>query len=152
MNKVWLTGRTTRNIELRYTNSNIAVTQFTLAVNRDFKNADGNYDSDFINCVAFKKTAELISQYVEKGDRLGIVGRIQIRDYQDKDNNKRYATEVIVDSIEFWEQKKKETENQTQSTTSNSKSNSEILKDVMQDKDPFAEFGEQVTIDDNFLE
>jgi len=151
MNKVWLTGRTTKDIELRYTTSNVAVIQFTLAVNRDFKNSDGNYDSDFINCIAFKSTAELIKKYIEKGDKLGIVGRIQVRDYTDKDNNKRYATEVIVDSIEFMEQKKKEATSSTNTTVVN-KSNSEILNDVMQDKDPFAEFGDSVTIDDNFLE
>ncbi len=141
MNKVILTGRTTKTIELRYTTSNVAVTQFTIAVNRDFKDKDGNYSSDFISCVAYRKTAELLAQYVEKGDKLGIVGRIQTRDYTDKDNNRRYVTEVIVESIEFLEQKKKD------SNTTTAAPQQEAPQ-----TDPFAEFGEQVSIDDNFLE
>ena len=140
MNKVILTGRTTKTIELRYTTSNVAVTQFTIAVNKDFKDKDGNYSSDFINCVAYRKTAELLAQYVEKGDKLGIVGRIQTRDYTDKDNNKKYVTEVIVENIEFLEQKKKE---QSVEPTK--------IEEQLQ-TDAFAEFGEQISIDDNFLE
>ena len=140
MNKVILTGRTTKTIELRYTTSNVAVTQFTIAVNRDFKDKDGNYSSDFINCVAYRKTAEFLAQYVEKGDKLGIVGRIQTRDYTDKDNNKKFVTEVIVENIEFLEQKKK------------GQSVEPTKVEEQPQTDPFAEVGEQISIDDNFLE
>lgn len=132
MNKVLLTGRLTKNPELKYTTSNVAVSQFSLAVNRNFKNAEGVYDADFINCVAYRKTAELIAEYTKKGDLLGIEGRIQTRSYDDKEGNKRYATEVIVDNIEFLSSKKKE--------------------ETKEEVDPFAEFGESVSIEDGFLE
>ena len=136
MNKTILTGRLTKNPELRYTTSNVAVSQFSLAVNRNFKNAEGVYDADFINCLAYRKTAELIAEWTKKGDLLGIEGRIQTRSYDDKEGNKRYATEVIVENVEFLSSKKKE------------KTKEEVKEEV----DPFAEFGESVSIEDGFLE
>jgi single-strand DNA-binding protein len=106
MNKVILIGRVTKAIELKTTKSNKSVATFTLAVNRDFKNADGNYDADFINCVAYEQRAETISKYVRKGDRFGVVGKINTRTFDRKDGGKGYATEVIVESFEFLESKK----------------------------------------------
>lgn len=107
MNKVILIGRTTQDIELkRMTNGN-EVTTFNIAVNRSFKNANGEYDTDFFPCVAFKKLAETISRYVKKGDLVGIEGRLQARNYTDKDNIKRYVTEIIVDNIDFLQSKPK---------------------------------------------
>lgn len=107
MNKVILIGRTTQDIELkRMTNGN-EVTTFNIAVNRSFKNANGEYDTDFFPCVAFKKLAETISRYVKKGDLVGIEGRLQTRSYTDKDNIKRYVTEIIVDNIDFLQPKPK---------------------------------------------
>lgn len=140
MNKVCLTGRTTSKLELRYTTSNTEVCNFTLAVNRKFKNQNGEYESDFINCVAYKSTAKLLADYVEKGDLIGIEGKIQTRTYKDKNDTTRYVTEVIVESIDFLSSKsKKETKE-------------EVKKEDMTENDPFAEFGEQVTIDDDFLD
>lgn len=112
MNKVCLTGRTTKDIELRYTPApnSIAVGSFTLAVNRRFKNKDGNYDADFINCVAFRSTAETLNKYVKKGDMLGVEGHIQTRTYDAQDGSKRYVTEVMVDNIDFLQPKKDDTQ------------------------------------------
>lgn len=104
-------GRITKDIELKTTQSGKSVASFTLAVNKDFKNADGNYDADFINCVAFGQQAETISKYVHKGDKFGVTGKLNTRTYE-KNGSKVYVTEVNVDGFEFLESKKdKPTEN-----------------------------------------
>ena len=100
MNKAILVGRLTRDAELRTTGSGTSVCSFTLAVNRRFKNADGNYDADFINCVAWRVQAEFISKHFKKGDMFGIVGNLQTRIYE-KDGNKTYITEVVVEEVNF---------------------------------------------------
>ena len=109
MNKVVLIGRNTKDIELKTTPTGTSVSSFSIAVNRPFKNANGEKESDFINCVAFSKLAETISKYVNKGDLIGVEGRIQTRNYTDKDGNNRYATEIMVENVEFLQQKKQET-------------------------------------------
>ena len=101
MNIIVLVGRLTRDPELRMTQSQNAVCSFTLAVDRKYKNAAGEREADFINCVAWRKTAELISDYVKKGHKLGVIGAIQTRNYDDKDGRRVYVTEVVVDEIEF---------------------------------------------------
>ena len=106
MNKVILIGRVTKNVDLKTTTSGKSVASFTLAVNRDYKNADGNYDADFINCVSFGQQAETISKYVNKGDRFGVSGKLNTRTY-DKNGTKVYVTEVIVDGFEFLESRQK---------------------------------------------
>lgn len=106
MNKVILIGRVTKDIELKMTNSGKSVASFTLAVNRDYKNASGGYDADFINCVAYEQRAETISRYVGKGDRFGVVGKIKTRTFDRADGSKGYATDIEVDSFEFLESKK----------------------------------------------
>lgn len=108
MNKIELTGRITKEIELRYTQSNKAVGNFSLAVNRKFKNQNGEYEADFINCIVFDKLAETIKEYVKKGDLIGVCGRLQVRNYTDKDGNKKYITEVVVEEIDFLQSKPKE--------------------------------------------
>ena len=105
MNTITLLGRLTKNPEARYTSTGKAVTLFTLAVNR-YTNSDGQREADFINCQAWGKTAEVVGNHVSKGDRLLVEGRLQIRSYTDKEGVKRYATEVVVNSVEFIEQKK----------------------------------------------
>lgn len=140
MNKVCLTGRVTKNIELKYTQNNIAITNFTLAVTRKFKNQNGEYESDFINCIAYKSTAELLSKYVKKGDLLGIEGRIQTRNYEDKDGKRVYVTEVIVDSIDFLQSRKDESKQETTKT--------ENTKQKLSD-DVFSEFGSSIEITDD---
>lgn len=137
MNKVCLTGRTTKDIELKYNQNNVAITSFTLAVTRKFKNQNGEYESDFINCIAYKSTAELLNKYVKKGDLLGIEGRIQTRNYEDKDGKRVYVTEVIVDSIDLLQAKKDESKQETENT-----------KQKLSD-DVFSEFGSSIEITDN---
>jgi len=101
MNSVNLVGRLTRDPEMRTTDSGISIASFSIAVNRQFKNKDGEYEADFINCVAFKHTADFIQKYFSKGQFIGITGRIQTRKWQDNDGKTRYATEVIVENATF---------------------------------------------------
>lgn len=117
MNKILLTGRLTRELELRYTQSNIAVCQFSLAVNRNFKNANGEYDADFPTCIAFRKTAEMMKEYLHKGDKIEIEGRLQTRSYDAKDGSKRYVQEVIVEHLGFLESRKESKEDTTSDAT-----------------------------------
>ena len=108
MNKVILIGRLTKDPELRYTaGNNTAVCQFSVAVDRRFK-SENQPTADFIPCVAWRQQAEFVSKYFTKGSRIAIVGSIQVRSYDDKDGQKRYATEVVVDEVEFCESKKQE--------------------------------------------
>lgn len=102
MNKVQLIGRITKDIEIKLTSSQTAYCNFTLAVDRRFKDKDGNKQTDFINCVAWKQTAEFIKKYFSKGSRIGVCGSIQTRSYE-KDGQKVFITEVIVDEAEFVE-------------------------------------------------
>lgn len=102
-----LIGRTTRDIELRRTGNGTAVANFTLAVNRDFKTNDGQ-EADFIQCVAWKKTAELLEQYVHKGDKIALNGSIRTRNYEDSHGRTVYVTEVLVNHVEFLETKNRE--------------------------------------------
>ena len=142
MNKVFLIGHLVKDPELRYTSSNIPVTSFILAVNRNFINQNGEKEVDFINIVAWKKQAENIHKYCFKGSRVSIEGRIQIRNYEDQNGQKRYVSEVALENIEFLSTKKEETRE---------KSNSEIIKDVMTNKDPFEDFAKETQINDSDL-
>lgn len=105
MNSCVLIGRTTKDIDLRRTGNGTAVASFTLAVNRDFKTNDGQ-EADFIQCVAWKKTAELLEQYVHKGDRIAVNGSIRTRNYEDNYGKKVYVTEVLINHVEFLETKR----------------------------------------------
>lgn len=110
MNKVILIGRTTKEIDLRRTTNGNAVVSFTLAVDNPFqKNEEGKNTTDFINCVAWNKTAEIMYQYVSKGQKIAIEGRIQTRNYEDKDGKRVYVTEVLVSNLEMLEYVKKDT-------------------------------------------
>lgn len=111
INTAVLTGRLTRDPELRVSQSNIPVCNFTLAVNRPFKDRNGENQADFINCVAFRKQAELIKQYVSKGDLFGIEGRQQSRSYENKEGQRVYVTETVVENITFLESNKNKSNN-----------------------------------------
>jgi len=106
MNKVILVGRLTKDPEVKTTQNQIEVCSFTIAVDRKFKTASGERQSDFISCVAWRQQAKLLGQYFQKGHRIGIIGNLQSRSYDDKDGKKVYVTEVSVDEIEFLESKK----------------------------------------------
>ena len=108
MNKVVIIGRNVKDIEQKITTSGTPVIEFSVAVKRAFKNANGEYESDFFNCIAFSKLAERISLYVKKGDLVGIEGRLQTRNYTNKEGKKVYVTEIIVENVEFLQTKKQE--------------------------------------------
>lgn len=101
MNRFCGLGRITATPELKVLENGGYVCPFTIAINRKFRNQDDEYEADFINCVAFNKTAELIGEYIKKGDLLGVEGRVQTRTYTNKDDRTVYVTEVIVDQITF---------------------------------------------------
>lgn len=104
INRVVLVGRITKDIELRKTQTGTSVVSFTMAVNRRFKQ-EGQPDADFIRCIAWSKTAELMSQYLSKGAQIGVEGRIQTGSYQDKDGKTVYTTDVVVENVQFLEPK-----------------------------------------------
>ena len=105
MNSVSLVGRLTRDPELRQTQSGISVASFTVAVDRRYTNNDGQREADFIACVAWRQTAEFIAKYFTKGQRIGLTGSIQTRQYTAQDGSKRTVCEVVADNVEFVERK-----------------------------------------------
>ena len=103
MNKVNLIGRLTKDPEIKMTSNATTFCAFTIAVDRHYKDADGNRQADFINCIAWRQTAEFLKKYFSKGSRLAVCGSIQTRSYEDTNGEKKFATEVIVDEVEFVE-------------------------------------------------
>lgn len=103
MNRIVLVGRLTKDPELRYTPNGVPVATFTLAVNRNFKNAQGEQEADFINCVVWRKPAENVANYLKKGSLAGVDGRLQTRNYDGQDGKRVYVTEVMAESVQFLE-------------------------------------------------
>lgn len=103
MNRVVLVGRLTKDPELRYTPSGVAVATFTLAVNRQFSNQSGEREADFINCVVWRKPAENVANFLKKGSLAGVDGRIQTRNYEGQDGKRVYVTEIVAESVQFLE-------------------------------------------------
>ncbi|MFE2840170.1 single-stranded DNA-binding protein [Aerococcus urinaeequi] len=101
INNVTIIGRTTKDIELRATSSGTNNASFTLAVERNFKNANGEKETDFINCVAWRKTAEIVAQYAPKGSMIGVRGRIQTRNYENNQGVRVYVTEIVADEVQL---------------------------------------------------
>jgi len=126
-------GRLTKDVELRFTPQGVAVANFTVAINRTFKNANGEYEADFINVVAFKKTAENVANYTKKGSMVAVDGRIQTRNYENNEGKRVYVTEIVADSIQFLESKKQEDQNRKYTN------------------DPFKNNGHPIDIDDSDL-
>ena len=162
MNRVVLIGRLTAKPELRYTGSNLPYTRFSVAVNRNFTNAQGQREADFINIVVWRKQAENVCNFLNKGSLVAIEGRIQTGSYDAQDGSKRYTTEVVADSVQFLESK-----GQREASTSNSGNTMSpydyqtpstpspqpnFTNNVSVEDDPFADFGDTVSIDDNFLD
>ena len=109
LNHITIMGRLTRDPELRRTGSGVAVTSFTLAVDRDFgKNEQGERETDFIDCVAWRQTGEFVSKYFTKGRMAVVSGRLQIRNWNDKDGNKRRSAEVVADNVYFGDSKRED--------------------------------------------
>lgn len=105
LNNVSLVGRLTKNVELRYTPSNVAVATFTLAANRTFKNENGDREADFINCVMWRQQAENLANWAKKGALIGITGRIQTRSYDNQQGQRVYVTEVVAETFQLLESK-----------------------------------------------
>ena len=127
MNKVIIVGRITKDPEAKTTTNQAQVCSFTVAVDRKFKDKDGNRQADFINCVAWQKTAAFIQKYFKKGSRIGLTGSLQVRSY-DKDGQKVYITEVVVDEAEFVENvNRDEDPENTQETSKNQKVEGDFL-------------------------
>lgn len=148
MNKVFINGRVSKTPETRVTTTGKSVTSFSLAVTRKFKNANGDYEADFISCKAFGKTGEIISQYCGQGDLIGIDGSIRTGSYTDKNGNKRYTTDVVVESVEFL--KKKNAQSNKQDSAENTANN---LQTTAKEEDPFADFADEINIEnDDYLE
>jgi len=104
MNKAILVGRFTRDPEVRYTDGGTSIARFTIAVDRRFKQ-EGGQTADFINCIAFGKTAEFIERYFKQGNKIGLEGRIQTGSYTNKDGAKVYTTDIVAENVEFVESK-----------------------------------------------
>ena len=105
LNSICLVGRLTKDVDLRYTPSNVAVATFTLAVNRTFKNENGDREADFINCVMWRQQAENLASWAKKGALIGITGRIQTRSYDNQQGQRVYVTEVVAEQFQLLESK-----------------------------------------------
>ncbi len=136
INRTILVGRLTKDPDIRYTQSGTAVASFTLAVNRPFKNKNGDQEADFILCQAWRVQAENVGNYLKKGSLCGVDGRIQTRNFEGQDGKRVYVTEVVADSVQFLEPK-----SSGQATQSNSQYSNQ--------GDPFS--GEPVDIQDDDL-
>jgi len=155
MNKVVLIGRLTRDPELRYTGSNTPVATFTLAVNRNFSNQQGEREADFINIVVWRKQAENVKNYLTQGSQVAIDGRIQTRNYDDQNGQKRYVTEVVADNVQFLDTKASREQRQSNSSSSmdiNPYSFAQEEPTSAVADDPFKDFGEEIKIEDNDLQ
>lgn len=111
MNKIILIGRMTKDIEIRYTQNQKEVGSFDLAVNRNYKNSNGEYDTDFFKCIAWGNLAKTIQTYTSKGSQIAIEGRVENRTYQANDGTNRYVTEVVVEGMQLLDSKKNNTTN-----------------------------------------
>lgn len=159
MNRVELVGRLTGKPELRYTNSQLPFARFSVAVNRSFTNAQGQREADFINVVVWRKQAENVCNFLDKGSLVAIEGRIQTGSYDDKDGNKRYTMEVVADFVYFLESKS-QAQARSQSGFNNFNSDNDVTpydyqnyaNDVNVNDDPFADFGDSVSLDDADLD
>ena len=130
LNRVVLIGRLTKDPELRYTPNGVATASFTLAVDRNYKNAQGEKETDFIPCVVWRQLAELCAEYLAKGKLAAIDGRMQVRSYETQDGQRRYVTEVVGENVRFLSPR-----DSTSSTPSGS--------------DDFSSFAHEVSLDDD---
>lgn len=117
INNVTLVGRLTKDPELKYTPNGAANCSFTLAVNRSFTNQAGEKEADFINCVAWKKSAENLANYQRKGNQIGVVGRVQTRNYEGQDGKRVFVTEIVAESVQFLEPRGGNSGDNSQSNT-----------------------------------
>ncbi|WP_423492939.1 single-stranded DNA-binding protein [Lacticaseibacillus paracasei] len=158
LNSVSLTGRLTRDVDLRYTQSGTAVGSFTLAVDRKFKSKNGERETDFVNCQIWRKSAENFANFTKKGSLVGVEGRIQTRTYDNAQGQKVFVTEVIVDNFALLESrqtsqnspKSQQTAN-TSATATTSTSQTAANSTRANATDPFANNGQPLDISDDDL-
>jgi single-strand DNA-binding protein len=168
MNRVILVGRLTKDPELRYTPSGVAVATFTLAVNRTFTNQQGEREADFINCVIWRRPAENVANFLKKGSLAGVDGKLQTRSYEGQDGKRVYVTEVVAESVQFLEPRSGGNQNERggsygggqgqedfsygQGGQRNQNQNSQRNQGSTRvDEDPFANNGEPIDISDDDL-
>ncbi|UOR10779.1 single-stranded DNA-binding protein [Halobacillus amylolyticus] len=158
LNRVVLVGRLTKDPDLRYTPNGVAVANFTVAVNRPFSNNQGDRDADFINCVVWRRAAENLANFMNKGSLVGVDGRLQSRSFDNQEGKRVFVTEVVADSVQFLESKGASQgggsqqgsgfqPNQNQQPTGNNFGSNNNKKD----DDPFADNGEPIDISDDDL-
>ncbi|EAG7363119.1 single-stranded DNA-binding protein [Listeria monocytogenes] len=157
MNRVVLVGRLTKDPDLRYTPAGAAVATFTLAVNRPFKNGQGEQEADFIQCVVWRKPAENVANFLKKGSLTGVDGRVQTRNYEGNDGKRVYVTEIVAESVQFLEPKQNAVEgstpnnNQNEANYSNNNKNGSYRASSSQNSDSFANEGKPIDISDDDL-
>lgn len=159
LNSVSLTGRLTRDVDLRYTQSGTAVGSFTLAVDRKFKSKNGERETDFVNCQIWRKSAENFANFTKKGSLVGVEGRIQTRTYDNAQGQKVFVTEVIVDNFALLESrqtsqnspKSQQTANASATTTTNASQTTPNASRA-NTTDPFANNGKPIDIQDDDLQ
>ncbi len=149
MNRVSLVGRLTAKPELRMTNSQVPYTRFSLAVRRNYANSQGERTADFINMVAWRKRAEIICNYLDKGSLISIGGSIQTGSYDDKDGKRVYTTEVVVDDFQFLESKAQaEARSKSSGPSPYDYQPNNTGYDLEQPEDPYGKMGDIVTLND----
>lgn len=144
MNKVILLGNLCRDIELRYTKSQKAVMQNVIAVKNDRKNENGEYDSQFINIVAWEQKANYLSQYAKKGSRIVLEGRLITRSYETESGEKKYVTEVICEKVSILDSRKDNNNSTSESKETTDKASNE-------QSDPFTDFADEIVVTDDDL-
>ncbi len=151
MNKVILTGRLTRDPESRMTQSSMEVARFSLACQSDFVSRDGERNVEFINCVAFNRLAGTINRFCHKGSLISVTGRLRNSSYDAQDGTKRYSTDVVVEQMEFLGAKSGSGENDGATAYSPSEPANNNIETTDINEDPYKDFGDEFTLNDNEL-
>ena len=150
MNKAFLIGRLTKDPELKYSSSNSAIVNFTIAIDRQYTNNQGERDTDFIPIVVFNKQAENVKKYVTKGSLVAVDGRIQTRNYEDKDGKRVYVTEIVADRVQFLDTKGSQNRITKDDDVSPADfQNEDIKEETNVSDDVFADFGNNIEISDD---
>jgi len=150
LNRAVLVGRLTKDVDLRYTQSGRAVANFTLAVNRPFRNQNGENEADFINMTAWNKTAENLANYMSKGSQIGVDGRIQSGSYENNEGQRIFTTEVVADQIAFLETKNSNGASGNQQSQNQNNNFSQYFEDKS-GGNPYQGQGQPFDIDDDSL-
>ena len=148
MNKVVLLGRLTKDPELRATSTGRNVCQFSIAVNRNFTNANGEREADFINCVVWDKQAENLGKYQKKGNQIAVEGRIQTGSYE-KDGQRVYTTDVVADNVQFLESKAQSQNRPVEDSVTPADFANDSVKPTDMNEEVFADFGDSIEISDD---